>query len=52
MGFKPADDEARRCGSASAIGLGEPIGWEALTALALVLTALFMVLILPALRAR
>jgi len=33
----------------SAIGLGEPIGWDALTALALVLMALFLVLILPAL---
>jgi drug/metabolite transporter (DMT)-like permease len=37
---------------ASAIGLGEPIGWDALSALALVLTALFLVLILPALRLR
>ena len=37
---------------ASAIGLGEPIGWDALTALVLVLTALFLVLILPALRSR
>lgn len=34
---------------ASAIGLDEPVGWDALTALALVLTALFLVLILPAL---
>ncbi|MCI0429286.1 MAG: DMT family transporter [Rhodospirillales bacterium] len=37
---------------ASAIGLGEPIGWDALTALALVLTALFLVLILPAQQSR
>jgi drug/metabolite transporter (DMT)-like permease len=37
---------------ASAIGLDEPIGWDALTALALVLTALFLVLILPALQSR
>jgi drug/metabolite transporter (DMT)-like permease len=37
---------------ASAIGLREPIGWDALTALALVLTALFLVLILPALQSR
>lgn len=37
---------------ASAIGLGEPIGWDALTALALVLTALFLVLILPVLQSR
>ncbi len=36
----------------SAIGLGEPVGWDALTALALVLTALFLVLILPALQSR
>jgi len=36
----------------SALGLGEPIGWDALTALALVLTALFLVLILPALQSR
>jgi drug/metabolite transporter (DMT)-like permease len=37
---------------ASAIGLGEPIGWDALAALALVLAALFLVLILPALQSR
>ena len=37
---------------ASAIGLDEPVGWDALTALALVLTALFLVLILPALQSR
>jgi drug/metabolite transporter (DMT)-like permease len=37
---------------ASAIGLGEAVGWDALTALALVLTALFLVLILPALQSR
>jgi len=36
----------------SAIGLGEPVGWDALTALVLVLTALFLVLILPALQSR
>jgi drug/metabolite transporter (DMT)-like permease len=36
----------------SAIGLGEPLGWDALTALALVLTALFLVLILPVLQSR
>lgn len=33
----------------SAIGLGEPVGWDALAALALVLLALFIVLILPTL---
>jgi drug/metabolite transporter (DMT)-like permease len=37
---------------ASAIGLGEPVGWDVLAALALVLTALFLVLILPALQSR
>lgn len=37
---------------ASAIGLGEAIGWDAVTALALVLTALFLVLILPAIQSR
>jgi len=37
---------------ASAIGLREPVGWDALTALALVLAALFLVLILPALQSR
>jgi hypothetical protein len=37
---------------ASAIGLGERVGWGVLTALALVLTALFLVLILPALQSR
>jgi drug/metabolite transporter (DMT)-like permease len=37
---------------ASAIGLGEPIGWDELAALALVLIALFLVLILPALQSR
>jgi drug/metabolite transporter (DMT)-like permease len=36
----------------SAVGLGEPLGWDALTALALVLTALFLVLILPVLQSR
>jgi len=36
----------------SAIGLGESVGWDALTALTLVLTALFLVLILPALQSR
>jgi len=36
----------------SAIGLGEPVRWDALTALALVLAALFLVLILPALHSR
>jgi hypothetical protein len=36
----------------SALGLGEPVGWDVMTALALVLTALFLVLILPALQSR
>jgi drug/metabolite transporter (DMT)-like permease len=36
----------------SAVGLGEPVGWDALTALALVLAALFLVLILPAIQSR
>jgi len=36
----------------SALALGEPVGWDVLTALALVLTALFLVLILPALQSR
>ncbi len=34
----------------SAIGLGEPVGWDALTSLALVLVAVFLVLILPGLQ--
>ena len=37
--------------SASAIGLGEPLGWDIFIALLLVLIALFLVLILPGLRA-
>ncbi len=37
---------------ASAIGLGEPVGGDTLMALALVLAALFLVLILPALQSR
>ena len=36
----------------SAVGLGEAVGWDVLAALALVLTALFLVLILPALQSR
>jgi drug/metabolite transporter (DMT)-like permease len=36
----------------SAIGLREAVGWDVLAALALVLTALFLVLILPALQSR
>jgi drug/metabolite transporter (DMT)-like permease len=34
----------------SAVGLGESIGWDALTSLALVLVAVFLVLILPGLQ--
>jgi drug/metabolite transporter (DMT)-like permease len=37
--------------AASAIGLGEPVGWDVFLALLLVLIALFLVLILPVLRA-
>ena len=36
--------------AASAIGLGEPLGWDVFAALLLVLAALFLVLIVPVLR--
>jgi len=36
--------------AASAIGLGEPVGWDVFAALFLVLIALFLVLVLPGLR--